>query len=593
MDNDIYKKNIYAEFALGGIRNRNKIRFKNFFIKKGQPDCFRSIFLFEKSLREYVREKSSVTGYIGMHIADYLIYDLDNKEDLEAVRKEAIKLIDVFIKKYKVPLEYIEIAFSGYKGISIRVPFKAFASNPEPKEDFYKLYKSIALEIADGIKFIDKSIYEIRRLFRIINSKHSESGLFKVNISYQELTTSIDEIKKIAEKPRNVLPQPEIEVINELNELYNKYNSIQYEDHKESNDSTRNEKEDEIEKVLEEGVEEGLRHNWLVKITGIFKRKRFKPTTTLSFLKMWNNKNRPPLPFEELEQVVESLYKKKNDEIEIDASNIYDLKRAEEVYINQNLDANGGFLTGFSEIDRKIRGVKPGEVFCLIGATGNGKSAISLFLGLKHNKINEFPTLYFSLEMSTELMFERVLQIELRYSGAKIEEFYQTEDVEFKNQVNEIINQNKNFYIVEKSSCSIAEIKSLVKFYEENVYHKKTGLILIDYLSLLKGRGKSLYEEVSRIARDIKGLAKDLNVPIIILSQVTKNSNGELGLEAARDSGAVVEASDFVLGIWKQEVMGDDEYIHFILGILKNRKGGLTSIPIKMSKKNLRFTDNN
>ena len=119
------------------------------------------------------------------------------------------------------------------------------------------------------------------------------------------------------------------------------------------------------------------------------------------------------------------------------------------------------------------------------------------------------------------------------------------------------------------------------------------GLVLVDYLGLVNEKGKDLYEQVSRVARGLKEMAKALDVPIVFLSQVTKQfqPTTELELGAARDSGSIDEAADFVVGIWRDKDRPEtDDDILMQCGLLKNRKGGLGTTPIKLNKRSLRFT---
>ena len=120
---------------------------------------------------------------------------------------------------------------------------------------------------------------------------------------------------------------------------------------------------------------------------------------------------------------------------------------------------------------------------------------------------------------------------------------------------------------------------------EKNV---KIGVIGIDYLGLMDGPGSNTYETTSRLATGAKNIAKLLNVPVIMLSQVNRkggSGHSEISLEMGRDSGAIEEGADFVLGLWKQPRDEKDMdiwanglsegpgEIDLICKILKNRKG--------------------
>ena len=194
------------------------------------------------------------------------------------------------------------------------------------------------------------------------------------------------------------------------------------------------------------------------------------------------------------------------------------------------------------------------------------------------------------MEMPITSVYERACQIESGLTGYEIENQYK------QNTASLTFTTLKNFYTVTQSGLNLEQIKNLISIAEKNIYHKKTGLVLIDYLGLVKGNGKDIYEQVSRVARSTKDLAKELNVPIIFLSQVNRNYKeyDELEINAARDSGAIDEASDFILGIWKEKDKrpeSEQTDIKLKLGILKNRKGGLGRTSISMSKRSLKVLE--
>jgi replicative DNA helicase len=116
----------------------------------------------------------------------------------------------------------------------------------------------------------------------------------------------------------------------------------------------------------------------------------------------------------------------------------------------------------------------------------------------------------------------------------------------------------------------------------------KVGVVGIDYLGLMDGPGSNTYETISRLATGTKNVAKLLDIPVILLSQVSRkggSGQSEISLDMGRDSGAIEEGADFVLGLWQQprdekdldvwaEGLPDGEsQIDLICKILKNRKG--------------------
>jgi len=215
---------LYADYAIGHTSKRNNIQnIKDFKLNGIVTDCYRSIFLFDEGFKEYVDRTGSISGYAGKHTSDALVFDFDG-ENLEAVRDETYKFVMYLYHTFDIPFEYLRIAFSGSKGFHVTLTMAAFTDKQQPKEDFYKIYKGIAEDLAGEFKFIDFSIYERSRLFRMINTINSKSGLYKIPLVYDELEMSIDEIKALAKKPRTIeqLSISEIEVVQPLNDLYEK-----------------------------------------------------------------------------------------------------------------------------------------------------------------------------------------------------------------------------------------------------------------------------------------------------------------------------------------------------------------------------------
>ena len=578
----------YADYAIGAVNNRNNIQnIKKFKLNGEIIDCYRSIFLYDEGLKFFVDRTGSISGFAGRHVSDGLSFDFDG-EDLEAVKDETYNFVMHLYHEFDVPLKYMRIAFSGAKGFHITIPICAICENPQPKDDFHKIYKGIAKDLATDFKFIDFSIYEPKRLFRITNTINSKSGLYKIPLTYDELKMTIDEIKELAQNPRKIeqLPISEIEVVLRLNELYKKWNSTNF-----NQPVTLETKRDDLLELLKGGVTEGERHRAVIRITGAFKKKNLDYDFILEILRQWNNKNDPPLDDERLVNESKRVF---NDNVQ-ETPEIFSLKQAGDIYRDyiSKID-KCKVKTGYDSIDTKIRGLMPGETMCILGKTSVGKSAFLQNIGLNFAKTSGEPVLFFSLEMPITAVYERTLQIETGLTGYEIENAFKRNEEEIKIKANLALNDIENFYVITKTGLNLDQIKHFISFAEQYIYHKKTGLVLIDYLSLVRGTGKDLYEQTSRVARGIKDLAKDLDVSVIFLSQVTKavGEYDELHINSARDSGVVDEASDFVLALWKEKDKREEQPdIPQMLGILKNRKGGLGKIKIKMSKRSLKIIE--
>jgi len=582
---------LYCEIAIGGLGNRNTvIPVRDFHLNRVRTESYRSMFLFNSSLKSWVEQTHSVTGFIGPHIADAIPFDFDG-EDLSAVKNEVVKFIGYLKEGYEVPLNYVRLYFSGNKGFHVVIPIEAFLSNPELSVNFALVVRAVAREMSQGFNFVDSSIYEPKRLFRVPNTINAKSGLYKIPLTFQELQTlSIERIKELAKKPRDskALPVSEISPIESLSQLWIKWSSYDFTERK----KTMKHDSDIFE--LLHGTEQGNRNEAAIRLAGTYLAAGLNKSLTLATLEAWNKQNNPPLPQDELETLVHGAYQRYKKQ-GVEAVRVYNLREAGRVYAEfiGNMK-KAKVYTGFPSVDNKIRGLMPGESLCVLGKTSVGKSAFLQNAGMNYAKASGEPVLMFSLEMPVTSVFERAAQIEFQMSGYEIENDFMRNTEDISGFAEMLFSKIPNFYCIDKSGLSLDDVESLVKYAEENVYHRKTGLVLIDYLGLVKSTGKDIYEQVSKVARGMKDLAKSLGVPIIFLSQVNRNYSkfDELQIDAARDSGAVDEASDFILGLWQDESEEEKgEKMRLKLGILKNRRGGLGQISLIMEKKTLRMKE--
>jgi hypothetical protein len=577
----------YVEFVTGSVKNRNTIVPITDVKLNGAVDCYRSLFIFGEDLKHYVSTTGSVTGFSGVHVADYLVFDFDG--ELIDVKKSAIEFIQYLYTMYDVPVEYARASFSGRKGFHVSLPFVAVTSHPRASTEFYKTYRGIATDIAGDWKYLDTSIYDIRRIIRMVNTRHSGSNLFKIPLTFHELQTlNIDEIKRLAGHPRpgfEVFPVSEISEVEALSDLYEKHSKKKLDVPKKHSDFL----------ALLKGVGQGGRNNAAIKITGHFINKGLPEDEAVELVSLWNERNKPPLTH--VDGIVRSAYRRYGGTpIEGDmADYFYTPERAYteryQEYVKNSL--KGRVTTGFVKIDGFLRGLRSGEVLCIVAKAGNAKSSVVQNIGHNFAKQSGLPVLFFSLEMPLVSVVERSFQIETGLSGYDVE----AETLLSLNghpsamQARLVFDAIPNFITIEKSGLTLEQIKQLVRFGEENIYHKKTGLILIDYLSLLDGRGKDIFEKTALLARELKTLAKELDIPVIFLSQTTKNKSATdtLELDDGRDSGAISEASDFVLGIWKTDETDCD--INYTVAVLKNRRGKTGKISVSMNRRSLRFTE--
>jgi len=161
--------------------------------------------------------------YVGGVLSDFYM-DFDYKENPDKARKEAVAVIKKLIPDYGIPEGNISIAFSGMKGISVTVDHRIFGA--ESSADLPLIWKSIAqdLILKLNLKTADTAIYERRRLWRLLNSRHQKSGLYKIPLTLFELeNATIAKIKAMALKPREPFIKAEAQPILKAVKLFEEH----------------------------------------------------------------------------------------------------------------------------------------------------------------------------------------------------------------------------------------------------------------------------------------------------------------------------------------------------------------------------------
>ncbi len=578
---------IYVEFVNESIKNRNVITTLDQ-VKASGCESYCSLFQFTDELKYFVEKTKSTKGYIGLHTAKTVVLDFDGA-DLDAVRNEVVRFIQSMLNDHSVPAEYWRIAFSGNKGFHISLPFDCIG-DARPTKDLAKRIKGFVTDLATDFQFVDSSIYQSNRILRLTNSINPKSNLYKIPLTLDELTTlAIEEIRTMAKQPRTVatIPSSKMQIVESLNGMWMKWLDENLQEHSTESHSIHR-------GHFLEPAGQGNRSNTAVSILGTLINKKVERDLSQEILTLWNKQNTTPLPENELYKIISDFYLR-YDKSGSDMTLVYNFKEMAVAYQNHINDLPKRVKLGFPVLDEKIRGIKKGEVMTLIGKTSVGKSAFLQNIAMNFAKYSGEPTLFFSMEMPISSVMERSIQMDMNKSGYEIEAVCSETVGVAEDMAKIIFNKIPSFYCIEESGLTLERIESIIEYAENNIYHKPTALVVIDYLGLIKSKEKNIYERVSEIARELKNLAKRKKTAVITLSQTTKqnDTNSELNLGSARDSGVVDEASDFVIGLWKEKEQSEfDQFNEMQLGILKNRNGFTGTISIKMNRKNLVFSAN-
>lgn len=602
---------LYTEFSRG-LSDRGKIynmyEVPNLIKENYQMDCYVDTLLFQESFKTFVANTGSVKEYRGLAKMVYFPIDIDSNdldESLEKLR-DLLELLNV----NEVPTMYLKFYFSGSKGFHVLIPNTMIGSSPS--ESISRYMKKFGELLLDELLF-DTTIYNHVRLLRCPNTRHQKSGLYKIPITTQEIyTKTIEWFKEKAKEPRfdveytcysgELIPFLHslwLEAVNSSTTVYNvskfkESEQYRYPCHR---------------AIFENGASEGSRNETALRAAWILKKySGLTEELTLSALDAWNKKNKPPLDELELKTVVaqafagnynygcsDSIIKRYCD----DSCPILQKKKLEqkETPTIISFDSMSGEYESFVDLcaknpvrffhpfDNKIRGLFPGFISYIMARSGVGKTSLLIDIIVRMAEHN-IKMMFFSLEMPSVMIFERLAARMLGVPQSLMPMY--VKDKANAHELKRIAHLlSSTLVLSDKTALSIKQMEDYMHFAEDRILGTKVDVVLVDYFGLIRPEKETgnEYQDKTKLANEVQIFAKENKVPVICLLQTSRtgeDGTAPITLASGRGSGHIEEATDFMLGMWKQE---EDVY----LKILKNRYGpadvGYTGIVDRLTNK--------
>jgi replicative DNA helicase len=253
-----------------------------------------------------------------------------------------------------------------------------------------------------------------------------------------------------------------------------------------------------------------------------------------------------------------------------------------------------GLATGFRELDRRTAGLQRSDFVIIAGRPSTGKTAFALNIA-QHAAVREgHPALIFSLEMSKEQLVQRLICAEARVDSQGVRTgFLQPSDwkriVDAAGRLAEA-----PLYIDDTANLSVLEARAKARRVKAE---HGLALVVIDYLQLMQGRLRSenRQQEISEISRALKALAKELDVPVVALSQLSRaietRGDGSPRLSDLRESGALEQDADLIMFLYRKEGPADAEPGLTDLIIGKHRNGPTGKLDLVFKAEYTRFED--
>jgi len=249
-------------------------------------------------------------------------------------------------------------------------------------------------------------------------------------------------------------------------------------------------------------------------------------------------------------------------------------------HLHKTKDELRGVPTGFKDIDNKLAGLQKSDLIILAARPSVGKTSLALDIARKAAVEHNFAVGIFSLEMSAQQLIDRMLAAEANVDAWKLRTGKLTLESDF-DKIKESLERLSRapIYIDDQPGNNIIKMRAVARRLKTE---KKLDLIIVDYLQLMvpttMGKNDNLVQQVTEISRSLKNLARELNVPVLALSQLSRaveQRGGKPRLSDLRDSGSIEQDADVVMFIHREDRYKESSDRNNIAEILieKHRNG--------------------
>lgn len=595
-----------------GVNLQSKVSDRN-------HDWYKSLFIYTEDHKKWFDENGHSVKGITDVTTDLLLWDFDNKTDLEQAREDSIELCNR-LHSHNISLEDVRIFFSGNKGFHIEVEINKRLTQPE--------FKSITYNIANDLQSYDTAINDPNRLIRLEFTKHKISGLFKIPLTINQLQDlPLSDIKTLAYEvtEKDVSEYYDNTRIVALpNSLYSMKDQFKKREVVDGQIILKDVSEIDFKEkvkgltnckwaILKGFFDDGQRNVALMALGATLKANKYPKDFTYSALKtadrlraertdtdrfpkedIWNNIiqhiysdgwNGGQYSCKEpgkLQDICLSLGDHSCSKVKSDQTDtgkpitLVDIRDTFKTYV-KNIDKNT-ILTGLPTLDKNMF-ISTGTNVGIIGAASSGKSSLALNI-LNNTSKAGVKSIFASLDMSSNRMFEKVMY---KISGLQRKELYkQFYDDKEEALIQKLKEEFGNVNFFNKSSPKVSDVRDyIIRCQDES--GEKIKLVMLDYFERVSSDLGDDTAASKRVAGELQDLVNDLDICLITLVQPNKFAlNG--GANSAiydytkiKGSSFVYQAFRQILSIWRpfyhpKEFLDD----HFMqMAILKNDLGEL------------------
>ena len=543
---------------------------------------YRSVYLYDESAIEYVKENNSLKNFFGVRYIDKIPIDIDKGDNTDEKTLDILRGLILELEDADIAEHSVQCYFSG-SGYHVILSGDLFQFNPG--NDLPYIVKQTLKKL---VPYLDSSIYMRTGIYRVQHTLNRKTGLYKIPLYRDEvMNKDVKDIFEIAKsnridflyhplkgngelKDKIVSEVPDVQIFNKISEP-NKIVPC-------------------VQSMLKQGAQSGSRHVTAMRIISHFKRHGIPSHYAKVCMLHWNDKS---MNEKQIMEMVESVYNRnykygchdtimmkhcKTQCIHFNRRDyLVDIKSADEMQGELHERLTTDFSGKTIDLGRalgidKESVIYPGELVTIFGPTGSNKTtfAQNLALGVdfKNNRIEskwQIPTLFLSLELSSWYMHRRHLQI---VSGKDKDTVNSNYD--------ELYEKNKD----KLEHIMVQTISPTLDKINEKVRELQPSLVIIDYIDLvdtpMSYRGE--YEKIKYISHGLSNMAVNMDMIVIQISQVSReySRNEVLDLYAGKGSGAIENASRKVIGL-----NGQSDSPNRAVRLFKNTDGELFDTEIE------------
>ena len=564
-------------------------------------DYYLSIYKYNEEQKKQVDTTGTVSGIKDVN-TDVLVWDFDSATNPEEARKDTVELGRRLVEKYNVDPDTIQCYYSGSKGFHVVLPIDRTVTPDQ--------FKKATNEIAKGLKTFDSVVSDPARVIRMEYTKHPKTGLFKIPLHIAEVDeTSVDEIKNKAKDPSvdvsftvspTVLPA----------DLFKIAEKKKKEPKLSSDLGTPPKGWKQYKWAIAQGMfESGERHSALMVLAATCRALGYDKEQTYymcksALKKQARRSGQDEFPKEELwENIIEeSVFsdrweggqyspktnpwlKKYCEKMGFDTEEkeeppcvSLDILTEQFTSYATNFEQNI-IKTGITELDENIM-FSTSTLNGLLGQPGSGKTTMALNYLLNTSK-GGVPSVFLSLDMGAPIVYAKLVQKATGYDFKRALNLFRSSPEQAKKIADEIRENYKNVGFNFKSGLTVSDIKTIIQKQAE-ASGSRPRLLVIDYLECLAGPYSDATANAALIANQLKDLANEEELCILLLLQTQKHSTPDvsdplLSMKQIKGSSVLEQACSTVLTIWREgynpNFIEDDKYVSF--AVVKNRFGSL------------------